>query len=149
MLFHIQGAEDDDMEIRLSRIAKIGYERPNINIAHYRMLKHSARFKNPLRVKLLRAAKTRHNRDGVNTVEYKLVDLIHYKLFTHILIDVGEPPKYIQDILHPPSPSPSINVKINNTTLNPEVSSHASSKTDKTMMVNSTMNSELSVDATS
>lgn len=143
------GAEDDDMEIRLSRIAKIGYERPNINIAHYRMLKHSARFKNPLREKLLRAAKTRHNRDGVNTVEYKLVDLIHYKLFTHILIDVGEPPKYIQDILHPPSPSPSINVKINNTTLNPEVSSHASSKTDKTMMVNSTMNSELSVDATS
>ncbi len=94
------GAEDDDMEVRLSKI-KLGFERPNINIAHYRMLKHSARFKNPIRNKLLNHAHNRFTVDGLNNVNYTIVESTNYKLFTHILIDVGQPPQYIQDILHP------------------------------------------------
>lgn len=94
------GAEDDDMEVRLSKI-KLGFERPNINIAHYRMLKHSARFKNPKRKKLLKEAQGRYTNDGINSVSYRVTDILNYKLFTHILIDVGEPPKYIQDLMNP------------------------------------------------
>lgn len=94
------GAEDDDMEVRLSKI-KLGFERPNINIAHYSMLKHSARFKNPKRKKLLKEAPRRYTNDGINSVSYRVTDVLNYKLFTHILIDVGEPPKYIQDLMNP------------------------------------------------
>ncbi len=88
------------MEVRLRKI-KIGFERPSIQIAHYRMLKHESRFKNPKRTLLLKEAHGRFMEDGLNSVKYNLTNFINYKLFSHILIDVGQPPQYIRDILNP------------------------------------------------
>ena len=85
------GGEDDDMEMRLSH-SQIGYERPNINIAHYKMLKHSGSVKNPTRRQLLRKAATRYKSDGLNNVKYKLLSTHMYKMFTHFLVDVGNAP---------------------------------------------------------
>ena len=114
------GAEDDDMEVRLRKI-KLGFERPNINIAHYRMLKHESRFKNPKRSLLLKEAHGRFMEDGLNSVQYNLTNFINYKLFSHILIDVGQPPQYIRDILNPPKTTTNANQISNQApmTLNP------------------------------
>jgi hypothetical protein len=56
------------------------------------MLKHEKRVKNPQRKQLLRKATKRFINDGLNSVNYTLVRIDKYKMFTHILIDVGEPP---------------------------------------------------------
>jgi hypothetical protein len=86
------------MEMRLSGL-KIHYERPHVSIARYSMIKHSNRTKNPQRRSLLKQAFKRIDVDGLRNVEYKLVNINNYRLFTHILIDVGDPPDYILDIL--------------------------------------------------
>jgi hypothetical protein len=95
------GAEDDDMEARLSRIS-LGFERPHINIAHYKMLKHSARLKNPVRKKLLGGAADRLHNDGINNVEYELKNITNFYLFTHMFIDVGNPPHEILKFINDP-----------------------------------------------
>ena len=94
------GGEDDDMEARLSG-EKIGFERPSMKIARFTMIKHASRFKNPQRRKLLKQAKTRYQKDGLNSVEYKLKNIIDYKYYTHLFIDVGDPPEYILKLLNP------------------------------------------------
>ena len=63
-----------------------------IRIAHYKMLKHEKRVKNPQRKQLLKKAKKRFAIDGLNSLNYTLKGIKKYKMFTHILIDVGEPP---------------------------------------------------------
>ncbi len=87
------------MEARLSRI-NLGFERPNINIAHYKMLKHSARFKNPVRKKLLVKAAERQENDGLNNCVYTMENYVNYFLFTHIFINVGNPPDEILKFLN-------------------------------------------------
>lgn len=79
------------MEVRLSNM-HIGFERPNINIAHYSMLKHDKGVANPLRKVLLKKADARFQRDGLNNVKYRLKGVIKHCMFTHILIDVGKAP---------------------------------------------------------
>lgn len=80
-----------DKQARL-RALNIGYERPNINIAHYKMLKHTEQVKNPERVQRLKTATSRFLKDGLNNVKYKIVRTQPHRLFTHILVDVGQPP---------------------------------------------------------
>jgi hypothetical protein len=88
------------METRLSSIG-LGFERPHIKIARYKMIKHKSRFKNPRRKVLLKQAKSRYQKDGLSNVVYQMNKTIDYKFFTHIFIDVGTPPKYILDLLAP------------------------------------------------
>ena len=88
------------MEVRLNRL-KIYYERPHISIARYSMIKHASRFKNPRRAVLLKQAQKRHKTDGLFNVNYTLNSITYYKLFVHILIDVGNPPEYIVKLLKP------------------------------------------------
>ena len=90
------------MEFRLTNI-KLYYDRPTINIARYMMIKHSDRFKNPRRGALLKQAPKRYQNDGIKNVNYTLTKIEKRKLFTHILIDVGSPPQYLMEILHPVS----------------------------------------------
>lgn len=85
------GGEDDDMFTRMmSKDLKL--ERPPASIARYKMLKHTHQTLNPARMNILRTAQTRVDTDGVNNVKYKLLNTTLHHLFTHILIDVGEPP---------------------------------------------------------
>ena len=86
------GAEDDDMYARIVSKGLI-VERPHPSITRYNMLKHAHQKLNPQRLKVLRNAHGRINSDGVNNVIYRLLQTDFYHLYTHFLIDVGDPPK--------------------------------------------------------
>jgi hypothetical protein len=70
---------------------KIRWTRANISYAHYKMLKHEGRVVNSERFSLLKSTIKDYKSDGLNTVKYRLNGLINYKLFTHLLMDVGTP----------------------------------------------------------
>ena len=86
------GGEDDDMYERIIN-KHLPLERPPASVARYKMLKHTHQELNPERLKILKAAHTRIDSDGVNNVKYRLLEKKFYHLFTHLLIDVGEEPK--------------------------------------------------------
>jgi hypothetical protein len=77
------------MELRLRR-KNLGYERPNIKLARYKMLKHKSGSLNPQRYQLLDSATDRHSNDGINSVKYRLIKVVQYKLYTHLFVDVGK-----------------------------------------------------------
>ena len=83
------GGEDDDMQRRIVN-KRLALERPPTSIARYKMLKHTHQKLNPARMRVLRAAHTRIDSDGVNNVKYKLINITFQHLYTHFLIDVGE-----------------------------------------------------------
>ncbi|WAR07163.1 BRE4-like protein [Mya arenaria] len=86
------GAEDDDMFYRLSA-SKISVLRPPFTIGRYKMIKHDRKDVSPIRMQFLKTAKTRYLKDGLNTLEYKLVKTRFEKLCTRIIANVGDPPK--------------------------------------------------------
>jgi hypothetical protein len=77
------------MEIRLRR-TNLGYERPHIKLARYKMLKHRSGSSNPKRYELLNYANKRFSNDGLRNVYYKLIKINKYRMFTHLIIDVGK-----------------------------------------------------------
>lgn len=86
------GGEDDDMSIRMQK-SGVGYERPSRHLV-YTMTRHKPQARNPQRMTLLK--EIRHNKrnftkDGLNSVEYTLLDSTKFPLHTHLLIDVGKP----------------------------------------------------------
>ena len=51
------------------------------------MVKHNRdQAQNPERFKLLNVAKKRMKTEGLNSIEYKVVDVIYNKLFTKIMV---------------------------------------------------------------
>jgi hypothetical protein len=72
------------------RRTKLYFDRPARN-TKYIMLKHNKQSKNLKRVNILHEGLGKYKNEGLSTVQYKLVDLVKYPLFTHILIDVGSP----------------------------------------------------------
>ncbi|WAR07168.1 BRE4-like protein [Mya arenaria] len=86
------GAEDDDLHKRLLA-SKISVDRPPITIGRYKMIKHDRKDVSQVRLQLLKTAKTRYLKDGLNTLEYKLVETRLEKLYTRIIANVGDPPK--------------------------------------------------------
>ncbi|XP_052809123.1 beta-1,4-N-acetylgalactosaminyltransferase bre-4-like [Mya arenaria] len=91
-LFWGWGAEDDDMHKRLFA-AKLSVERPSITIGRYKMIKHDRKDVSPVRLDLLKTSIARYLKDGLNTLEYKLVETRLEKLYTRIIANVGDPPK--------------------------------------------------------
>ena len=79
------------MEIRLKN-ANIRFERPCAQIARYKMLKHNSSSSNPKRYELLKKAKERYKIDGLSNVnvQYKLVKIIRFKLYTHLFVNVNK-----------------------------------------------------------
>ena len=98
------------MEARLTA-SHLGYERPNIKIAHYKMLKHKSRVKNPKRVQLLVKATKRYLTDGLNSVKYKLIKAEKFNMYTHFWIDVGKPPEQVVRAIEA-ADKPSLNAKM-------------------------------------
>ncbi|KFM80764.1 Beta-1,4-N-acetylgalactosaminyltransferase bre-4, partial [Stegodyphus mimosarum] len=85
------GGEDDDMAYRI-KYRKLEIIRPPETLARYSMIKHDHRPESPnaIRTALLRMAKKRSSRDGLNTVKYRVLwrhDLLAY---THLMIDIGK-----------------------------------------------------------
>ncbi|XP_039276200.1 beta-1,4-N-acetylgalactosaminyltransferase bre-4-like [Nilaparvata lugens] len=91
------GGEDDDMGYRVEHVLST-ISRPPEWIARYTMIKHKKR--RPLawkvKIKLLRTSWRRYRLDGLNTVQYQLLDLQDRPLYTKVLIDVGHPPHNIR-----------------------------------------------------
>lgn len=86
------GGEDDDMSIRMEK-SGVGFERPSRHLV-YTMTRHKPQARNPERMTLLkeiRYNKRNFTEDGLNSVEYTLLDCTKFPLHTHLLIDVGKP----------------------------------------------------------
>ncbi|XP_055346163.1 beta-1,4-N-acetylgalactosaminyltransferase bre-4-like isoform X2 [Paramacrobiotus metropolitanus] len=86
------GGEDDDL---MKRVELSDYEinRPAAESARYTMIKHehdARNPENPMATKLLEVTHKRMLKDGLNNVEYRLLDLQQRHLYTWLLVDVGE-----------------------------------------------------------
>ncbi|XP_067123759.1 beta-1,4-N-acetylgalactosaminyltransferase bre-4-like [Centruroides vittatus] len=84
------GGEDDDMAYRLTH-NKLNLIRPADFIGRYTMIKHSHRTESPsnIRYALLKMAKKRSKKEGLNSVKYSLNAVTPLPLYTHLLIDIG------------------------------------------------------------
>jgi hypothetical protein len=88
------GAEDDDMAYRIMYVG-LKITRPPENIARYKMIKHTKRKPSDWRkrTKLLYTGTRRFQFDGLNSLQYRLIHIVNTALYTHILVDIGKPPK--------------------------------------------------------
>ncbi|KAF6208585.1 hypothetical protein GE061_017043 [Apolygus lucorum] len=89
------GGEDDDMGLRVEEILKWTM-RPPEELGRITTIPHvkqtpvlTLRFRRQLK----RMTKKRYRSDGLSSVKYTLKRLIQRKQFTHVLIDVGDPPE--------------------------------------------------------
>ncbi|XP_061719124.1 beta-1,4-N-acetylgalactosaminyltransferase bre-4-like [Cydia pomonella] len=83
------GGEDDDMAYRLK---KMNYHvaRYKMSIARYAMLNHKKSNPNPKRYQLLSQTSKTFKKDGLSTLEYVLVEVVHHHLYTHIVANIDE-----------------------------------------------------------
>jgi len=83
------GGEDDDLAVRI-RYARLNIHRPPAQIARFKMMRHKQQKLNDNRHKQLTKARLLRNKDGLNSVSYKVVEFKLYTSFTYILVDVGK-----------------------------------------------------------
>ncbi|XP_077381531.1 beta-1,4-galactosyltransferase 3-like isoform X2 [Festucalex cinctus] len=88
------GQEDDNL---WQRVFLAGMEpvRPPEAIARYKMIKHErdpGNERNPHNVELLKRTKLDWDSDGLNSVTHKLLSKERRRLYTHLMVDVGEKP---------------------------------------------------------
>ncbi|XP_006863091.1 PREDICTED: beta-1,4-galactosyltransferase 1 [Chrysochloris asiatica] len=87
------GGEDDDIFNRLV-FKGMSISRPNAVIGKCRMIRHSRDKKNepnPQRFDRIAHTKETMLLDGLNTLNYKVLDITKYPLYTKITVDVGKP----------------------------------------------------------
>lgn len=88
------GAEDDDMAYRILHVG-LKISRPPDILARYKMIPHAKR--KPAdwrkRAKLLYTGTRRFQYDGINSLQYKLIKTHLHPLYTHLIVDIGKPPK--------------------------------------------------------
>uniref|UniRef100_A0A1B6D717 Beta-1,4-N-acetylgalactosaminyltransferase n=1 Tax=Clastoptera arizonana TaxID=38151 RepID=A0A1B6D717_9HEMI len=87
-LFWGWGGEDDDMSSRI-RAAGLHISRYPNNIARYTMLRHRKEKANPKRYEKLYNSHKRMMFDGINSLEYKRLDIRLKKLFTWVLVELA------------------------------------------------------------
>lgn len=88
--------------------------RPRPDLAKYKMLQHGPRVRNQFINPLIRTASHRFPQDGVTTCHFRVVSSSTQALFTHFLIDVGqpsysvlEPNLHLESLITGASPSPA------------------------------------------
>lgn len=82
------GGEDDDMSNRLKHVG-FHIARYPINIARYTMLSHKKEKANPKRYEKLVTGAKRFDSDGLNSLHYQLLNLIHKPLFTWVHVEIS------------------------------------------------------------
>ena len=80
---------DDDLAVRLTA-NKLRINRPPQKYSRFKMMRHKPQKRNKKAASLLMKARGRFDQDGLNSVNYKVVNITLYTGFTHILVDVGE-----------------------------------------------------------
>ncbi|XP_055940432.1 beta-1,4-galactosyltransferase 4-like isoform X1 [Argiope bruennichi] len=86
-LFFGWGGEDDDLYDRL-KAKQINVRRWAPEISRFTMLFHKKETPNQHRFLLLKTVKERMDRDGLNTLDYKILSIDSLPLYTRILVDV-------------------------------------------------------------
>lgn len=86
-IYIFRGAENDDFYTRM--LAK-NYQviRFHPSIARYSILQHESKKKNPNRFQKLREAHLRFKTDGLNSLDYGVITVDKYDLYTRIYVDV-------------------------------------------------------------
>ncbi|XP_069116837.1 beta-1,4-galactosyltransferase 4-like isoform X2 [Argopecten irradians] len=88
-LFFLWGAEDDDLYRRI--IAEdLMIERPPNPIGYVTTLKHKQDPVSDARLRIYRSLDGYYKSEGLNSLEYKLLDIHKMRLFTRIYVDVDE-----------------------------------------------------------
>jgi hypothetical protein len=89
-LFFGWGGEDDDFSARID--AKIGkFDRLPLDIGRYYMIPHKRdQALNNNRYELIKGSNQRMNKDGLNTIQYKVVKKEYKQLYTHISVDYNQ-----------------------------------------------------------
>jgi hypothetical protein len=78
----------------------VGLIRPHRNTV-YVMMNHTFGKINPIpnpnpkRFELLKGCVARMKKDGLNSVQYELLEFIKYPMFTFISVDIGDQPKQL------------------------------------------------------
>jgi len=86
------GGEDDDMFERI-RYHKLKIFRLSSEIARYTMLPHRKSLKNWENEKYFKKGKLRLSNDGLNSLNYTLLEFQLKSLYTHIVVDLLNSPK--------------------------------------------------------
>ncbi|XP_064469134.1 beta-1,4-N-acetylgalactosaminyltransferase bre-4-like [Ornithodoros turicata] len=81
------GGEDDDLSSRL-RYSKLELHRYNCTIGRYRALVHDQDDPSSSRFTMLQKWDIRQHKDGLNSLKYKVVDIIFRKLYTLFRVDL-------------------------------------------------------------
>ncbi|XP_051993092.1 beta-1,4-galactosyltransferase 1-like [Xyrauchen texanus] len=87
------GGEDDDIFKRL-HYRGMDISRPSGDIGKCRMIRHKRDEKNepnPQRFKRISHTRLTMNTDGVNSLNYKVIDIKKDQLYTKITVDIGKP----------------------------------------------------------
>ncbi|XP_043941291.1 beta-1,4-galactosyltransferase 2 [Protopterus annectens] len=88
------GGEDDDIYNRIT-LNGMKVSRPDVKIGRYRMIKHDRdkhNEPNPQRFTKIQNTKITMHRDGMNSLQYHLIETVRYPLYTNITVDIGKPP---------------------------------------------------------
>ncbi|XP_014276529.1 beta-1,4-N-acetylgalactosaminyltransferase bre-4 isoform X2 [Halyomorpha halys] len=85
------GGEDDDMAARI-KAAGLEITRYPKSIARYTMLPHIKQKANPRRFQQLYSGAKRRKTDGLNSLQYRRLELRLTKLFTWVLVELSRPP---------------------------------------------------------
>ncbi|XP_014252790.1 beta-1,4-N-acetylgalactosaminyltransferase bre-4-like [Cimex lectularius] len=83
------GGEDDDMATRI-KVAGYHITRYPVSIARYTMLPHTKQKANPKRFENLYNGKKRIKIDGLNSLQYRRVEMRLSKLFTWVLVELAK-----------------------------------------------------------
>jgi len=82
------------------RLEQVGLPitRPPERLGRYTMVKHVKRkpLAHAVRQKLVHTSQKRYKSDGLNTLKYEVFRVDSEKLYTRILVDVGDMPDYVR-----------------------------------------------------
>ncbi|XP_050392289.1 beta-1,4-N-acetylgalactosaminyltransferase bre-4 [Patella vulgata] len=90
------GGEDDDMYNRIAH-NKMSIIRYSSEVARYKMMSHAKEAPNPVRGTLLKDGQKRFKIDGLNSLQYEVLQITRRKLFTWILVNINE--KAVKDAI--------------------------------------------------
>uniref|UniRef100_A0A8D0GEF5 Beta-1,4-galactosyltransferase n=1 Tax=Sphenodon punctatus TaxID=8508 RepID=A0A8D0GEF5_SPHPU len=88
------GGEDDDIFNRIT-LNGMKVSRPDVRLGRYRMIKHERdrhNEPNPQRFTKIQNTKLTMKRDGISSLQYRLLEVSRRSMYTNITVDIGRPP---------------------------------------------------------
>lgn len=81
------GGEDDDMSVRV-RYSGYKLVHANCSVGRYTAMKHEYQKQSESRYRLIRRSFFRIYKDGLNSLKYRVLDIVFKKLYTHVIVDL-------------------------------------------------------------